>query len=110
MLFISGLCPCTGLGSRSHFPFGWHNDHQESTVTKLEITVPDIGLESEEIKFGSWLKAIGDTVEAGEDLFEIEADKATVVCEAMAGGTLAEITVTGGDVHTGDVIGYLNAG
>jgi pyruvate/2-oxoglutarate dehydrogenase complex dihydrolipoamide acyltransferase (E2) component len=79
-------------------------------MSKLEIKVPDIGLESEEIKFGSWLKAVGEMVQLGEDLFEIEADKATVVCEATAGGTLAETTVTGGDVRTGDVIGYLNAG
>jgi pyruvate/2-oxoglutarate dehydrogenase complex dihydrolipoamide acyltransferase (E2) component len=79
-------------------------------MTLIQISVPDIGLESEEIKFGSWLKAVGEAVEPGEDLFEIEADKATVVCEALAGGTLAEITVTGGDVRTGDVIGYLNAG
>jgi pyruvate/2-oxoglutarate dehydrogenase complex dihydrolipoamide acyltransferase (E2) component len=79
-------------------------------MNRIEITVPDIGLESEEIKFGSWLKEPGDAVEPGEDLFEIEADKATVVCEAPAGGTLAEIVVSGGAVRTGDVIGYLNAG
>jgi pyruvate/2-oxoglutarate dehydrogenase complex dihydrolipoamide acyltransferase (E2) component len=79
-------------------------------MSKIEITVPDIGLESEEIKFGSWLKAVGEAVTPGEDLFEIEADKATVVCEAPAGGTLAEITVSGGEVRTGDVIGYLHAG
>jgi len=79
-------------------------------MTQIEITVPDIGLQSEEIKFGAWLKEIGDSVAAGEDLFEIEADKATVVCEAQASGTLAQTTVTGGDVHTGDVIGYLHAG
>jgi pyruvate/2-oxoglutarate dehydrogenase complex dihydrolipoamide acyltransferase (E2) component len=79
-------------------------------MTKIEITVPDIGLESEEIKFGAWLKEVGESVEAGEDLFEIEADKATVVCEAMVRGTLASTTVTSGDVRTGDVIGYLHAG
>ncbi|MDQ3024228.1 MAG: lipoyl domain-containing protein [bacterium] len=78
-------------------------------MNRIDITVPDIGLASEEIKFGSWLKNVGDSVEAGEDLFEVEADKATVVCEAMAGGTLAETTVTGGDVHTGDVIGFMHA-
>jgi pyruvate/2-oxoglutarate dehydrogenase complex dihydrolipoamide acyltransferase (E2) component len=76
----------------------------------VEIRVPDIGLQSEKIKFGAWLKAVGDAVTAGDDLFEIEADKATVVCEAPASGTLAETTVSGGDVRTGDVIGYLHAG
>jgi pyruvate/2-oxoglutarate dehydrogenase complex dihydrolipoamide acyltransferase (E2) component len=83
---------------------------EKEHMSHIQITVPDIGLESEEIKFGSWLKSIGETVEPGEDLFEIEADKATVVCESPASGTLAEITVSGGEVRTGDVIGYLNAG
>ena len=78
-------------------------------MSRVEIRVPDIGLESEEIKFGAWLKAPGEPVAAGEDLFEIEADKATVVCEALAGGVLAETTVTGGEVRTGDVIGWLDA-
>jgi 2-oxoglutarate dehydrogenase E2 component (dihydrolipoamide succinyltransferase) len=79
-------------------------------MTRIEITVPDIGLQSEEIKFGAWLREVGESFERGDDLFEIEADKATVVCEAQAGGTLAATTVTGGDVRTGDVIGYLDAG
>lgn len=78
-------------------------------MTRVDIKVPDIGLASEEIKFGAWLKAVGDTVEAGEDLFEIEADKATVVCEALATGRLAEQVVVGGVVYEGDVIGWLDA-
>jgi 2-oxoglutarate dehydrogenase E2 component (dihydrolipoamide succinyltransferase) len=78
-------------------------------VDRIPIRVPDIGLETEAIKFGAWLKQPGDAVAAGEDLFEVEADKATVVCEAESAGTLAEITVSEGDVLTGDVIGYLDA-
>jgi len=79
-------------------------------VNHVAIIVPDIGMESEEIKFGLWLKEAGDTVVAGEDLFEVEADKATVVCEALAGGRLSEISVRDGLVKTGDVVGYLDAG
>jgi pyruvate/2-oxoglutarate dehydrogenase complex dihydrolipoamide acyltransferase (E2) component len=75
--------------------------------TRIPILVPDLGIESEEIKFGLWLKAPGERVESGEDLFEIEADKATVVCEAEASGVLAETVVTEGVVSQGDVLGYL---
>jgi len=79
-------------------------------VSRLAVTVPDIGMESEEITFGAWLKSVGDSVVAGEDLFEVEADKATVICEALAGGRLSEVAVSKGVVKTGDVVGYLDAG
>ncbi|MCH7471933.1 biotin attachment protein [bacterium] len=79
-------------------------------MARIPITVPDLGMKSEEIIFGAWLKSAGEQVTEGEDLFEVEADKATVVCEAEAGGTLVETTVTDGAVQTGDVIGYLDAG
>lgn len=78
-------------------------------MAQIEIKVPDLGMESEEIKFGNWLKKPGESVAAGEDLFEVEADKATVVCEAEASGKLAEIKVTEGEVKTGDLLGYLDA-
>ena len=51
-----------------------------------------------------------DPLEGDADLFEVEADKATVVCEAPASGMLAEVTVTEGAVQTGDLIGYIDVG
>jgi pyruvate/2-oxoglutarate dehydrogenase complex dihydrolipoamide acyltransferase (E2) component len=78
-------------------------------MSRIPIYVPDLGIESEEIKFGAWLLEPGQPVNAGEDLFEIEADKATVVCEAEASGVLAELTVAEGLVHQGDLLGYLEA-
>jgi pyruvate/2-oxoglutarate dehydrogenase complex dihydrolipoamide acyltransferase (E2) component len=78
-------------------------------MPRLAINIPDLGMQTEEIKFGCWLKQPGERVEQGEDLFEVEADKATVVCEAEAGGTLAETTVTEGAVATGMLIGYIDA-
>jgi pyruvate/2-oxoglutarate dehydrogenase complex dihydrolipoamide acyltransferase (E2) component len=77
--------------------------------TRIPILVPDLGLESEEIRFGSWLKQPGEAVQSGEDLFEIESDKATVICESEAGGVLADLRITEGIVHTGDVLGYIEA-
>lgn len=78
-------------------------------MSRIPIYVPDLGIESEEIKFGAWLAEPGTPINAGEDLFEIEADKATVVCEAEASGVLAELTVEAGVVHQGDLLGYLEA-
>jgi pyruvate dehydrogenase E2 component (dihydrolipoamide acetyltransferase) len=47
-------------------------------------------------KVGSWLKQVGDSVERGEPIAEIETDKTTVEMEAMASGTLVEILVEAG--------------
>ncbi len=78
-------------------------------MARLEIKVPDLGMDTEGIVFGEWLVEPGGRVSAGEDLFEVEADKATVVCEAEANGVLAEIVIKDGEVKTGDLLGYLDA-
>jgi len=78
-------------------------------MARIAVVVPDLGMQSEEIKFGCWLLEIGDSVQAGEDLFEVEADKATVVCEAPGTGTLSELVVTEGTVVMGQVLGYIDA-
>jgi 2-oxoglutarate dehydrogenase E2 component (dihydrolipoamide succinyltransferase) len=77
-------------------------------MARLEVNIPDLGMETEEIKFAGWLKNAGDYVHAGEDLFEVEADKATVVCEAEESGFLHEVLVTDGGVTTGQTVGYLD--
>lgn len=79
-------------------------------MSRIEIKVPDMGgMKSEKIKFAAWLKQVGDPVQADEDLFEVELDKANVVCEAPATGRLSEITVSSGEVVTGDIVGYMDA-
>jgi pyruvate/2-oxoglutarate dehydrogenase complex dihydrolipoamide acyltransferase (E2) component len=45
-----------------------------------------------------WLKAVGEKVEAGEPILEIEAEKVTVQVEAPCTGTLKEILVPEGGV------------
>jgi pyruvate/2-oxoglutarate dehydrogenase complex dihydrolipoamide acyltransferase (E2) component len=78
-------------------------------MRKKAIRIPDLGMQSEEIKFAGWLKDEGDTVTAGEDLFEVEADKATVICEAESSGILRCDVIAARPVKHGDVIGYLDA-
>ena len=52
-----------------------------------------------------WLKGQGDAVELGEQLVEIETDKANMVYEADAAGTLIEIVAQEGDtLPIGEVI------
>lgn len=79
-------------------------------MSRTEVTVPDLGMRTEEIKFGLWLKQVGEEVAEGEDLFEVEADKATVICEAPVSGVLVEQVVAAGEVQTGAVVGFIDAG
>jgi pyruvate dehydrogenase E2 component (dihydrolipoamide acetyltransferase) len=75
---------------------------------RIEVTMPNLGMDMDEGKLVSWLKAVGDRVERGEALAEIETDKTTVEMEAMASGTLAELAVQEGDTAAvGAVIAYI---
>jgi pyruvate dehydrogenase E2 component (dihydrolipoamide acetyltransferase) len=53
----------------------------------------------------TWMKSVGDQVELGDELVEIETDKANMVFEADAAGTLVEILASEGDtLPIGEVI------
>ena len=73
-----------------------------------EVKMPNLGMEGDDAKIASWLKQVGDPVERGEVIAEIETDKATVEMEALQSGTLAEIVAEVGSQHpVGAVIAYL---
>jgi pyruvate dehydrogenase E2 component (dihydrolipoamide acetyltransferase) len=75
---------------------------------RIDVTMPNLGYDMEEGKVQRWLKQVGDTVERGEAIAEIETDKTTVEMEAMASGTLAEIVVEeGATAALGAVIAVL---
>lgn len=58
-----------------------------------------------------WHKSVGDNVEIGDVLAEIETDKATMEMEAFEDGTLTEIRVeAGGKAPIGAVLAILNGG
>jgi pyruvate/2-oxoglutarate dehydrogenase complex dihydrolipoamide acyltransferase (E2) component len=67
-------------------------------------------MKSDEIVFGAWLVEPGASVTEGDELFEVEADKASVVFEAEASGMLGETLVTEGRVKEGEILGYIYAG
>jgi pyruvate/2-oxoglutarate dehydrogenase complex dihydrolipoamide acyltransferase (E2) component len=75
---------------------------------RVEVKMPNLGMDMETGKIAAWLKQVGDTVERGEVIAEIETDKATVEMEAMASGTLVEIVAgVGSELPVGEVIAYL---
>jgi pyruvate dehydrogenase E2 component (dihydrolipoamide acetyltransferase) len=77
---------------------------------RTEIRMANLGYDMESGRVESWLKQVGDRVDRGEPIVEVETDKATIEMEATQSGTLAEIVAEAGqDVAVGDVIGYLDA-
>jgi 2-oxoglutarate dehydrogenase E2 component (dihydrolipoamide succinyltransferase) len=74
----------------------------------IDIVVPKWGLTMEEADVVEWLKQVGDTVAEGEEVLELETDKANGTVEAPAAGTLVEVLVAPGDVvEPGQVVGRL---
>ncbi|UCF98506.1 MAG: hypothetical protein JSV89_02985 [Spirochaetaceae bacterium] len=76
----------------------------------IQIVMPQFGETiEEEITITRWIKSIGDSVQPGEVLLEVETDKATLSVEAADEGTLTRIVRDAGEVvRPGTVIGYLD--
>jgi len=75
---------------------------------KLDIKVPSVGESVTQGILASWLKAEGDHVEEGSDLFELETDKATVTVPAPATGSLSISVPAGTEVTIGQVVGAVD--
>ncbi len=74
----------------------------------MEILMPQLGETVTEGTISKWHKAVGDSVAAGDPLFEIETDKTSMEMPALVAGVLGEILVQAGDtVPVGTVIGVV---
>jgi pyruvate dehydrogenase E2 component (dihydrolipoamide acetyltransferase) len=62
------------------------------------IVMPKLGFDMREAVLNSWLKEVGDTVNKGEVIAEIESDKATLELEAQASGVLLKLLAQPGEV------------
>jgi pyruvate dehydrogenase E2 component (dihydrolipoamide acetyltransferase) len=75
---------------------------------RAEVRMPNLGADMDTGKIAAWLKKVGDPVERGEVIAEIETDKATVEMESLQSGTLVEIVAeVGSELPVGDVIAYI---
>jgi pyruvate dehydrogenase E2 component (dihydrolipoamide acetyltransferase) len=75
-----------------------------------DITMPRLSDSMEEGTILRWLKRDGETVEAGEDLVEIETDKATVTHPAEAEGVVEIVVEEGASAPFGEVIARVGEG
>jgi pyruvate/2-oxoglutarate dehydrogenase complex dihydrolipoamide acyltransferase (E2) component len=65
--------------------------------TQKNVVLPKWGMGIDEGTVVRWLKSVGERVEKGEPIVEIETAKATQEVEAPASGTLKEILVGEGE-------------
>jgi pyruvate dehydrogenase E2 component (dihydrolipoamide acetyltransferase) len=78
---------------------------------RIPIEMVSVGFEQKTAKIGGWIKRVGERVERGDVIAEVETEKTMVELEALDAGTLVEIVHQGGDeVAVGTVIGYLDDG
>lgn len=69
------------------------------------VKLPEISMGVTEATIVKWLKDVGDRVEAGEPLVEVETAKSTVEVDSPASGTVTEILAAIDDeVEVGAVI------
>ena len=61
-----------------------------------EFTMPKLGHLMEEGTVINWKKTVGESVEKGEIILEVEMDKATMEVESNLSGTLTKILVEEG--------------
>jgi pyruvate dehydrogenase E2 component (dihydrolipoamide acetyltransferase) len=78
--------------------------------TAGEIVMPRLSDTMEEGTILRWLKADGETVQRGEELVEIETDKATMVYESDVAGTLTLLAAEGATLAVGQPIARVAAG
>lgn len=62
------------------------------------IVMPKLGFDMREGVLNNWLKKVGEKIEKGEVVAEIESDKATLELEAQVAGTLLHILEDSGTV------------
>ena len=65
----------------------------------VEFTMPKFGETMEKGKVIAWKKSVGEKIEKGESIVEIETDKANLDVESPVSGILIEILVSEGSTE-----------
>ncbi len=75
----------------------------------MDIVVPDLG-EVGKVQLVRWLVGLGDRVQTGDAVAEVEADKAVFVVEAPGTGSVDQILVGAGEfTRPGETIARLRS-
>jgi|HubBroStandDraft_6_1064221.scaffolds.fasta_scaffold156433_3 pyruvate dehydrogenase E2 component (dihydrolipoamide acetyltransferase) len=74
----------------------------------LEVTLPKYGVTMQEATVLQWLKEDGERVAPGEEVIELETDKAELVLDVSEGGTLHHRVAVGDVVGVGAVLAVVD--
>lgn len=75
----------------------------------IEVKVPQLSESVSEATLGSWYKQVGESVNEGENLIDIETDKVVLELPATQSGTLTKILKGNGEiVHSEEVIAIID--
>jgi TPP-dependent pyruvate/acetoin dehydrogenase alpha subunit len=76
---------------------------------KFELKMPDLSTTGSPIKVLRWLAAVGEYIERGQAMLEVETDKATMEVEALNSGRLLEQLVPAGqEACAGQVLAIMD--
>ena len=74
----------------------------------ISVLMPRMGYDMKEARVVHWLKAEGDQVNLGDEIAEIETDKAIIPMHSVGSGTMLKIIARDGDiVPVGQLIAVL---
>jgi pyruvate dehydrogenase E2 component (dihydrolipoamide acetyltransferase) len=77
-------------------------------VALVALEIPKVGLVMENARLVRWLKSVGDVVNQGDPLLELETEKSVVEIESTESGRLVDILLqVDQDVRVGDRIAWL---
>lgn len=75
--------------------------------------MPKLGYDMTSGSIVSWLVSVGEEVNRGQAIAEIETDKVVIEMESFSAGTLVQIVHEANEdveIEVGEVIGYLEDG
>ena len=75
-----------------------------------DVEVPNVGESVSSGVIAAWLKQDGDSVSEGDEIFELETDKATLAVPSPGGGVLKIVSQEGEEVEVGQVVARLEVG
>jgi pyruvate/2-oxoglutarate dehydrogenase complex dihydrolipoamide acyltransferase (E2) component len=75
---------------------------------RTELRLPKIGMTMQEATIAHWYVAVGDEVGEGDDMCEVDTDKANAVLSAPVAGRVIELLVDAEQVaEPGDVLAVI---
>lgn len=67
-------------------------------MARTELRLPKIGMTMQEATVAHWYVGVGDAVSEGDDMCEVDTDKANAVLPAPAEGHVVEVLVQSEEV------------